>query len=79
MMSSIIKVSHDAKTQTAMMPQVVLQEDDFNQDGNDTTLLNDLFGSSSLTQNSSNSALGGLSGRILRVFTSSSLSSLYTS
>jgi hypothetical protein len=40
-MSSIIKVGNDAATVTAMMPQVVLQDDNFNQDGNDAALLNE--------------------------------------
>jgi hypothetical protein len=41
MMSSIIKVGDDAGTRTAMMPQVVLQYDNFNQEGDDIALLND--------------------------------------
>jgi hypothetical protein len=40
MMSSIIIVGNDAITRTAMMLQAVLQDDDFNQDDNDPTLLN---------------------------------------
>jgi hypothetical protein len=41
MMSSIIKVGNVAATRTAMMPQVVLQDNDFNQDGDGAVLLND--------------------------------------
>jgi hypothetical protein len=41
MMSSIIKAGEDVTTRMAMMQQVVLQDNDFNQDSNDAALLND--------------------------------------
>jgi hypothetical protein len=40
-MSSIIKAGDDAATRTTMMPQVVRQDNDFNQEGDDAALLND--------------------------------------
>jgi N-acetylmuramoyl-L-alanine amidase len=40
-MSSIIKVGNYAATRTDLMPQVILQDNGFNQDGDDAALLND--------------------------------------
>jgi hypothetical protein len=40
-MSKIIKVGNDAATRTTMVPQLVLQDDDLNQDGDNAALLND--------------------------------------
>jgi N-acetylmuramoyl-L-alanine amidase len=41
LMSSIIKVGNYAATRTDLMPQVILQDNGFNQDGDDAALLND--------------------------------------